>query len=32
VDSWAVGAVPPEDLLGVVLARVWPWRRRVGPG
>lgn len=30
VDSWSagVGAVPPEDLLGVVLARVWPWRRR----
>ena len=32
VDSWGIGAVPPEDLLGVVLARVWPWRRRVGPG
>lgn len=32
VDSWAVGAVPPEDLLGVVVARVWPWWRRVGAG
>ena len=31
VDSWSVGAVPDDDLLGVVLLRVWPWRRRVQP-
>jgi nickel-type superoxide dismutase maturation protease len=24
VDSWQVGALPPDALLGVVLARVWP--------
>jgi nickel-type superoxide dismutase maturation protease len=24
VDSWLVGAVPDADVLGVVLARVWP--------
>jgi len=28
VDSWQVGAVPDDDLLGVVRARVWP---RPGP-
>ena len=34
LDSWhpAVGAVPPADLLGVVVLRVWPWWRRVGAG
>lgn len=28
VDSWAVGAVAPGDLLAVVVARLWPrpWR------
>ena len=29
VDSWQVGAIPDQDLLGIVLLRVWPWRRRV---
>jgi hypothetical protein len=24
VDSWLVGAVPPTDVVAVVLARVWP--------
>lgn len=24
VDSWSVGAVPDDDVLGIVLARVWP--------
>ena len=29
VDSWAVGAVRPEDVLGVVVARYRPlWRAR----
>lgn len=28
VDSWLVGAIPDIDVLGVVLARVWP---RPGP-
>ena len=32
VDSWAVGAVPPEGLLAVVFARLWPRPRRFGPG
>lgn len=27
VDSWRVGAVPEDDVLGVVLARLRPWRR-----
>ncbi len=27
VDSWQVGAVPDEDVLAVVVARVWPPRR-----
>jgi phage repressor protein C with HTH and peptisase S24 domain len=27
VDSWQVGAVAPGDVLGVVVARVWPPRR-----
>ena len=27
VDSWAVGAVRPEDVLGVVLARYRPLRQ-----
>ena len=26
VDSWLVGAVPDEDVLGRVIGRVWPWR------
>ena len=29
VDSWLVGAVPPDDLLGVALLRVWPRPRRL---
>ena len=24
VDSWSLGAVPPSDLLAVVIARLWP--------
>lgn len=24
VDSWLVGAIPEGDLVGVVLARIWP--------
>ena len=28
VDSWLVGAVRPEDLLGRVLLRLWPPRSR----
>jgi len=28
VDSWRVGAIAPGDVLGVVVARVWPRRRR----
>lgn len=27
-DSWSAGAVPDEDVLGTVLARLWPLRRR----
>ena len=26
-DSWLVGAVPPDDVLGLVLLRYWPVRR-----
>jgi hypothetical protein len=26
VDSWQVGAVAPDDVLGVVLVRLWPLR------
>jgi len=28
VDSWQVGAVPDADVRALVLARVWPLRRR----
>jgi nickel-type superoxide dismutase maturation protease len=28
VDSWQVGAVAEAEVLGLVLARIWPWRRR----
>ena len=28
VDSWRVGAVPDEDVVALVLLRVWPPRRR----
>jgi nickel-type superoxide dismutase maturation protease len=28
VDSWQAGPVPPADVLGTVLLRVWPLRRR----
>jgi SOS-response transcriptional repressor LexA len=28
VDSWRVGAVPAANVVGVVLARIWPLRRR----
>ena len=27
-DSWVFGAVPDSDVVGVVVARLWPWRRR----
>ncbi|MGH3366648.1 MAG: S24 family peptidase [Nocardioidaceae bacterium] len=30
VDSWLVGAVPDEDVVAVVVGRIWPpplWRR-----
>ena len=27
VDSWLVGAIPEDDVLAVVRARVWPLRR-----
>jgi signal peptidase I len=27
-DSWLVGAIPDDDVLGVVRARLWPWPRR----
>jgi phage repressor protein C with HTH and peptisase S24 domain len=27
VDSWSVGAIPPQDVVAVVRARVWPQRR-----
>jgi hypothetical protein len=29
-DSWLLGAVPDGDLLGVVLARLWPRPQRLG--
>jgi len=29
VDSWLVGAIPPGDVLGVVLLRIWPRPRRL---
>lgn len=28
VDSWRAGAVPPVDVLGTVVLRLWPPRRR----
>jgi hypothetical protein len=28
VDSWLVGAVPDQDVVAVVTARVWPPRRK----
>lgn len=28
VDSWQVGAIADENVLGCVVARVWPLRRR----
>jgi phage repressor protein C with HTH and peptisase S24 domain len=28
VDSWQAGPVAPSDVVGVVLLRLWPWRRR----
>lgn len=30
VDSWQAGAVPPSDVLGTVVLRLWPppWRGR----
>jgi signal peptidase I len=33
VDSWAVGAIPDADVLGVVRRRYWPARRagRIAP-
>jgi signal peptidase I len=27
VDSWRVGVIPDVDVLAVVRARLWPWRR-----
>jgi hypothetical protein len=33
VDSWQAGPVPPADVLGTVLLRLWPLRRgRVSRG
>lgn len=32
VDSWLVGAIPRADLVGVVVARLWPRPRRLGVG
>jgi hypothetical protein len=32
VDSWLVGAVPDEHVLGCVVLRLWPPRRRRRPG
>ena len=32
VDSWQVGAVPTEDLLGVALLRLTPSPGRIAPG
>jgi phage repressor protein C with HTH and peptisase S24 domain len=29
VDSWQVGAIPQDAVLGVVLVRLWPRPRRV---
>jgi phage repressor protein C with HTH and peptisase S24 domain len=29
VDSWQVGTIPQAEVLGVVLARLWPWPRRL---
>lgn len=29
VDSWLVGSVPDEDVLAVVLGRIWPRPRRL---
>jgi hypothetical protein len=31
VDSWQVGAIPERDVLGVVLARLWPRPARALP-
>ncbi len=31
VDSWQVGAVPDDDVLACVVARLWPPRRRGAP-
>ena len=28
VDSWQVGPIPDQDLLGVVVLRIWPLLRR----
>lgn len=29
VDSWSVGAIPDDDVVAVVVCRLWPWRRPV---
>jgi nickel-type superoxide dismutase maturation protease len=29
VDSWSVGAIPPGDVLGTVVVRVWPRPGRI---
>jgi SOS-response transcriptional repressor LexA len=31
VDSWAVGGVAPDRVVGVVTARAWPHPTRLGP-
>jgi nickel-type superoxide dismutase maturation protease len=31
VDSWLVGAIPPEDVLACVVLRLWPLRRSPPP-
>ena len=32
VDSWSVGAIPDDDVVAVVLGRVWPVHRSRGRG
>lgn len=31
VDSWTVGAIQADDVLGLVVARLWPRPRRLAP-
>lgn len=32
VDSWAVGAIPDDDVIARVVARIWPLRRHARHG